>query len=840
MAIIPCRRHALAVALTGLFAAPVFATEYPFGILVDNGSALTLERGDIVSVSGPAVGRAITVASRGSLEAVGIAVENRTHGSVAGYAYGLLGFDGSDSTLQDSAVTMHGDRSVGAQVQGQSRAVFQDVDLTVAGTDSIGITARAGALIALNNANLRIDGANSRGLVAQGEGATIVGRAHIDHAGTASGLQAAHAAAVSGGGILRLSDSSIVTRRPGVAAVFIEGVASSFALSRGVMAAEGEHAVALSGSGGSVLLSGTQVRGRGAAISTRLPGVDTLQVDLIDGSRVAGGIESGQPSLVVRAQDSELLSDVRRTGAGTLDVALGRSRWVGRADAVGSVALDGATWSLTGDSTVGRLSLAGQARIAFDDAAGFAQLRLGRLDSAGDGGVVDLRARLDGGGTLARQATDRLLVDGDVSGTTMLRVIAAGGEGAATAPGHAGGISLVQVGGTAAADSFRLAGDYVAVGPWRYGLQAYAPGEADASQRLVAGADDRYWDYRLQSSRVGAHGSAYDGLGQPTGGGMPNPSGSRAALVPQVPTYLVLAGALFGYGRTAMDAMRMDTLGASRDFAVRIRAFGGGAGYRSTLPFARFGFDYTRSDRGLQIGADMLSAETDTTRMRSGVVASVGGSRVTPRAVDGISHGSITSRGLALTYAMSGDAGWHAEAAYGFAQHRVSVRTAARGEVLARLRANGRDASLGGGFRWSPRKHLDIDPGISLLWQRLRFTSATDGDGIAVRMNAPERTTLRAGARASLAFEPYAGGLNAWSIYIDARYVAARDSGASVDLSRVRFATGRGGRGLDIAAGASVELRSDITLFADVNRQVRVGGSGESGLAARLGAAMTF
>jgi outer membrane autotransporter protein len=107
-------------------------------------------------------------------------------------------------------------------------------------------------------------------------------------------------------------------------------------------------------------------------------------------------------------------------------------------------------------------------------------------------------------------------------------------------------------------------------------------------------------------------------------------------------------------------------------------------------------------------------------------------------------------------------------------------------------------------------------------------------------MKSPERVTLRAGTRASLTFEPHATHLNAWSTYVDARYVASRDSGARTDLSRVRFATGRGGRAVELAAGASVELRSDVTLFADVNRRMRIGGAGESGLTARLGAAMTF
>ncbi|MET0616360.1 MAG: hypothetical protein ABWZ54_01240, partial [Luteibacter sp.] len=214
MAMIPCRRHALALALTGVFAASVSATEYPFGILVDSGSAVTLERGDVVSVSGPAAGRAITVAARGSLEAAGVRVENRTSGNAAGYAYGLLAFDGSDASLRGGAVTTRGDRSVGVQLQGGARATLQEVDIVTGGAGSIGVTARAGSLVGLNLARLRIGGADSRGLVAQGEGATLVGRVDVDHSGVKSAQGVASAVDIRDGGDVGLSDSSILSRQP--------------------------------------------------------------------------------------------------------------------------------------------------------------------------------------------------------------------------------------------------------------------------------------------------------------------------------------------------------------------------------------------------------------------------------------------------------------------------------------------------------------------------------------------------------------------------------------------------------------------------------------------------
>lgn len=832
------RRGALAAALCSVFATPGFATEFPFGVFVESGSVMALEHGDSISVSGVATARAITVESRGSFEATDARVDNRTSGNRAGYAYGLLAFGGSESAMYRSSVAMHGERSVGAQVQGDSRAVFQNVDFSTLGADSIGVTARAGALIGMNGVHMRVDGANSTGFLSQGKEAVMVARADIDHRGGVSAPGRAQAVAVRDGGHISLSDSSIVARQAGVGAVTLSGEASHFSASRSRIFAEGEHAWALTGAGGDVIFNDSEVRGTGGAITTRLAGPGSLQVELVEHSRMSGDVETGDASLVLRAEDSDLQGDMHRSGKGALDASLVRSRWAGRADAVSALRLDAGEWSLTGDSYVGRLSLAGGARIGFDSGiAAFGNLRVGQLDGGAGDAVVHLRTRLDAGGDLSRQGTDRLLVDGDVIGTTWLEVVMAGGAGAATAPGSGGGISLAQVGGAAGASSFRLAGDYVVVGPWRYGLKAYAPDQSDSSQRLVSAAAGGFWDYRLQSTRVDAQGRRHDAFGRPLDGDTGR-APLRDALAPQVPAYLVLAGALFGYDRAAMESAVPHDLAADRDPALRVRTFGGHTSYRSTLGFTRFGIDSSRVDRGLQIAGDMLSFEGHASYMRTGLAVTVGGTRVSPRAVDGVSAASASARGVTLTHTLRRDDGWRLDAAYGITHHRVAVRTSARGERLARLRANGHDASLAASFLLAPSAHVVVNPGLSLLWQRQRLTSARDRDGIALHGAAPERITLRAGGRASMTFEPHAGALAAWSTYIDARYVAARDTGASLRLSGVRFATGRGGRHADIAAGASAELRAGVTLFADINHQARIGGAGDSGLGIRLGAAM--
>jgi outer membrane autotransporter protein len=849
MIVSPGRRHALAAALAGTLSTSAAAADFPFGILVESGSAMSLGPGDTVSVNGTATGRAITVASRASFDATGATVSNRTSGHPAGHAYGVLLFGGSDSHMQGGAIRMLGDRAVAAQLQGASRAVFRDTGIATTGTRSLGIAAVDGADIEWQGTRVEVAGADSTAVRAHGQGTAMQGQVRIDHAGAASAPGRAQAVLVREGAHVGMGDSEVLTRQAHVGAVVVDGAASRFTARRSRIVAQGEQAWAVTGTGGEIRLHATRLEGNGGVFGSRGSGMDPLRVHLLEGSRAVGHVESGPTALLLRMDDSELVGDMRRRGTGELDAGLTRSRWTGRATGVDRLRLDGSEWFVTGDADVGQLTLAGASTVAFADAgSGFASLRVGRLDSTAGEATVRLRTRLDAGGAMARQGTDRLLVQGDALGTTRLAIAAAGGQGAATAPGAGGGISVAQVGGAASEASFRLAGNYVVVGPWRYGLHAYAPGDADPSQRRVAGSGSDYWDFRLQSTRIDQHGRALGlfrrslpggAVGDTAGDASPPPA-SRAALAPQVPTYLALAGALFGHARASLAAAHPDDLAAAHDTALRVRGFGSHTRYRSTLPFDRFGVDSVRSDTGLQLAGDLVAIESDASHTRAGIVASLSRARIAPRAVDGIGSARSESRGLALTYGLRGNAGWRVDAAYATSHHRVAVRSQPRGEALARLRANGNDASLAGTLRWSPTSYLAVMPGASLLWQRQRFTSAQDRDGIVVGLGAPERLTLRAGTRAALSFLPHGPWLSAWSAYVGAGYAATRDTGTHAVLSGIRFATGGGGRQVDLAAGVSVELRGDITLSADIDRRVAVGGTGESGLACRVGLAMTF
>ncbi|WP_375676737.1 hypothetical protein, partial [Bartonella sp. CB21SXKL] len=76
------------------------------------------------------------------------------------------------------------------------------------------------------------------------------------------------------------------------------------------------------------------------------------------------------------------------------------------------------------------------------------------------------------------QKTDRLLIHGDVSGKTTVHVqFVAGNQGEVVGNGNAKSISLIQVSGKAAEDSFQLSSTYIALEglPYQYYLHPYGP-----------------------------------------------------------------------------------------------------------------------------------------------------------------------------------------------------------------------------------------------------------------------------------------------------------------------------------------------------------------------------
>lgn len=249
------------------------------------------------------------------------------------------------------------------------------------------------------------------------------------------------------------------------------------------------------------------------------------------------------------------------------------------------------------DSSISLVSLMGESSINFkrhesSSAGDYQTLRIGKgkgdVYRARDGASISLNSYLNSGGALDKQKTDRVLIHGDVSGKTKLQVHAVSGSpGGYTGKGaNDQGISIIQVSGKAQQDSFQLQGGYVALNelPYQYKLYSYGPGshlgKASMDQRLVEG-NGEFWDFRLESRSIDSDVQPKpDPAPKPFPDPIPGPGPSPApapephpkpgvkAVVPQVPTYLLLPNALHHLGlmnvsnqNKRLEALRIDSGG---------------------------------------------------------------------------------------------------------------------------------------------------------------------------------------------------------------------------------------------------------------------------------------
>jgi len=657
----------------------------------------------------------------------------------------------------------------------------------------------------------------------------------------------------------------------------------------------------------SMTVEGSTVQAKDAVAVLAQGGVDTVNVwngSTIRGdflasaqSRIVSGTAYGS-HVIFNAQDSQLFGHTRITEpapgltANRLTMNLGaNSVWTLQP----SVVTLTAQGSPMQRSDVSFLNIDGGA-VVFDSAVGtpdWAQtLVVGSGYTAGNtavynagagGASITLNTRLNPGGALADQQTDRLLINGDVSGTTLITVKeVAGSPGGLTSPTGANlaseGISLVQASGAAQESSFALAGGYVAMGglPYRYDLYAYGPGssrgDADASQKLVdVGGTNPHWDWRLQNALIPDKpdetppGGTPD-PGEPINPGepadpVPNPDEPPVlAVVPQVPSYLAAPNALFVAGLqdlgnlhlrlgelrgllgstiTMDQASAADTVASSRvrEFgSAFVRAYGGDLRYQTHLQARQYGSDVSMDYAGMQGGGSLYVRNTPTNRLRFGLAGSYGRMSFEPRGVADTSKTRMDTWMLAPFMTWQNDAGVYVDAILAYGGFSGDVSTRLRGKTST-LKGDNFGASLETGVA-IPVAGLTVEPQLQLVYQRLKFDRTQDVDGFPVDLGTLEQWKLRAGGKVQKTFYTAAG--SRIRLYGNLNVMHGLGNAQSVWLGS-SFLVGKPGTTLETGLGASLTLAdANTAVYASVARQQRIGSAGLDGWTFNLGGKFRF
>ncbi|HWK69173.1 MAG TPA: autotransporter-associated beta strand repeat-containing protein [Rhizobiaceae bacterium] len=351
---------------------------------------------------------------------------------------------------------------------------------------------------------------------------------------------------------------------------------------------------------------------------------------------------------------------------------------------------------------------------------------------AGNGGTLEIEAELGGDASPA----DKLVVTGNTSGTTSVKVINAGGGGAQTS----NGIKIVDVGGTSAG-TFSLAGDYLFQGEQAVVGGAYA-------YRLYKGgvttpADG---DWYLRSSLIN-----------------PDDPDPQPLYAPGVPLYEAYASVLQDVNELGTLQQRVGNRSWGPGAAPQGTDASGRQSVESNAIWARIEAahaqlepaasttvsDYETTVWKLQAGIDGLLHESEAGVLIGGVTAHLGTVSADILSVYGTGSISSTGFGIGGTLTWYGESGFYADAQAQLTWYDSDITSATLGTRLAEGNGGfGHALGIEAGQKIAIGGNWSLTPQGQLAYSSVSFDDFTDRYGAAVSLGDSDRLTGRLGLSA--------------------------------------------------------------------------------------------
>ncbi|WP_273754292.1 autotransporter outer membrane beta-barrel domain-containing protein [Bartonella sp. MM73XJBT.G] len=455
--------------------------------------------------------------------------------------------------------------------------------------------------------------------------------------------------------------------------------------------------------------------------------------------------------------------------------------------------------------------------------------------SAQDSADIYLNTYLRRDGLLDNKKTDRLLIHGDVSGKTTVYVqFIAENQGEIATGENVHSVSLIQVSGKAAEDSFQLNRAYIALEglPYQYYLNGYGPassfGQAQASQRLVEGKGD-FWDFRLESKYI------QPALGMSV---IPHSELKIREVVPQVPTYLLLQNALFHVGmmgisnqQKQLQAMRSISgklLKVKDNFSLSVHAYGGSYRYVSDLSLIEYGYDGNVDYNAIETDILLKTIERAYSTISFGIMGAYGKLSLQPRNVEQSQKSPFNKWTFTAYGSMKHNTGFYGDGLLSYGLFKGDVLTHSWGKT-ATLKANSLSVSLSAGKVFMiGQEGLFFDPQIQLVYQYLQFDKFCDIDGIDVEMKKADQWLMRIGGYLSKTFTAYEkdriislnGNIHLTHRFGEKQFVHLKDV----------FQLGAFGSSLETGLGINAQFSSKVTLYSDFSYQHKLTKAGFSGV----------
>lgn len=353
-------------------------------------------------------------------------------------------------TTDKTNIVTYGENAVGVLAcssPGESRTCVDTVDDEVSDSNSYEVISRAD--LKMNGGSITTNGTNSYGAYANGEKAYI----NLDYVALETGEHGSYAVAIRQGNI-DIKNSSITTKgtKAPIAKIYNGG---ELFFSNVTAVSEQDKGISIDASN---IDSQAKIALSSVELSSALDSIDvnktTTDVSILNRSIITPGnnilVNNTGGGLNIISSDSTL-NGATKLVSGTTTLKLSENT----------------IWNMKDDSVVTHLTNSDSIiNLSYDDGQTFTQGKTLTVKGnyVGNNGQLNIRTVLGDD----KSATDRLIVEGNTSGSTTVYVKNAGGSGAATL----NGIELITVNGDESpADAFRQGDARIAAGAFEYQLK---------------------------------------------------------------------------------------------------------------------------------------------------------------------------------------------------------------------------------------------------------------------------------------------------------------------------------------------------------------------------------
>ncbi|HFZ1705935.1 TPA: autotransporter YcgH [Escherichia coli] len=621
-------------------------------------------------------------------------------------------------TTDKTNIVTYGENAVGVLAcssPGESRTCVDAVDDEVSDSNSYEVISRAD--LKMNGGSLTTNGTNSYGAYANGEKAYI----NLDYVALETGEHGSYAVAIRQGNI-DIKNSSITTKgtKAPIAKIYNGG---ELFFSNVTAVSEQDKGISIDASN---IDSQAKIALSSVELSSALDSIDvnktTTDVSILNRSIITPGnnilVNNTGGGLNIISSDSTL-NGATKLVSGTTTLKLSENT----------------IWNMKDDSVVIHLTNSDSIiNLSYDDGQTFTQGKTLTVKGnyVGNNGQLNIRTVLGDD----KSATDRLIVEGNTSGSTTVYVKNAGGSGAATL----NGIELITVNGDESpADAFRQGDARIAAGAFEYQLKQQG----------------KNW-YLTSYQSVNEEDNSSEGNSESTE--TPTP-----VLRPEAGSYvanLAAANTLFvmRLNDRAGETRYIDPVTEQeRSSRLWLRQVGGHNAWRDSNGQLR-----TTSHRYVsQLGADLLTGGfTDSDSWRLGVMAGYARDYNS-------THSSVSdyrSKGSVRGYSAGLYATWFADdiskkGAYIDAWAQYSwFKNSVKGDELAyeSYSAKGATVSLEAGYGFALNKSFGLEaakytwifqPQAQAIWMGVDHNAHTEANGSRIENDANNNIQTRLGFR---------------------------------------------------------------------------------------------